>query len=262
LTSRPIAAILIQIAAIVFSGGHMNTAAQPQNAPSTDTSQAVRRRMIQIGFLVITQSAVLFLSAGTLRWIEAWVYILLYIAFIALNAILILPKGTGLMEERSKIGAGAKSWDLRLAVWITILGAAILLVAGLDQRFSWSQPYETWLQWLAAALILPAYILFASAMAANRFFSSVVRIQVERGHTVIDTGPYRFIRHPGYAGNGLSSIGTCLLLASWWSLIPAFLLIVVLTWRTALEDRTLQAELPGYVGYARRVRYRLLPGVW
>lgn len=240
----------------------MSTTSPSQPAGTPDVSAAVRRRLVQIGVLILTQAVILFLSAGTLLWVEGWVYILSYLAFIALNAALILPKGAGLVAERSRIGAGAKSWDLRFSGLIPILGAAILLVAGLDERFSWSTGFKAWLQWLGVALIVPAYLLFSSAMAANRFFSSVVRIQADRGHTVISSGPYRFIRHPGYAGNGLSSLGICLLLASWWSFIPAFLLLVVLVWRTSLEDRTLQAELPGYSDYARRVRYRLLPGIW
>ena len=99
-------------------------------------------------------------------------------------------------------------------------------------------------------------------MASNRFFSSVVRIQKDRGHTVVTGGPYQFVRHPGYVGGILSALGTALLLGSWWAFVPTGLLVCVIVVRTALEDRTLQAELEGYRDYAGRVRYRLLPGIW
>jgi protein-S-isoprenylcysteine O-methyltransferase Ste14 len=100
------------------------------------------------------------------------------------------------------------------------------------------------------------------AMVTNRFFSSIVRIQRDRGHIVCDGGPYRWVRHPGYAGGALAALATPLALGSWWAFVPAVLTILLTAWRTALEDRTLQQELPGYAAYTQRTRYRLLPGVW
>ena len=100
------------------------------------------------------------------------------------------------------------------------------------------------------------------ALIENRFFSSVVRIQVERGHAVCDSGPYRIVRHPGYTGNILALLGIVLALSSMWTLIPAAVALIIAVIRTVLEDQTLQDELPGYRDYAQRVRYRLIPGVY
>jgi protein-S-isoprenylcysteine O-methyltransferase Ste14 len=115
---------------------------------------------------------------------------------------------------------------------------------------------------LALAIILSGYILGSYALIENRFFSGVVRIQTERGHYVVSSGPYRWLRHPGYAGAVLAYLATPFFLDSWWAFLPAVLLTILLVIRTALEDRTLQDELTGYYDYARRVRFRLLPGVW
>ena len=97
---------------------------------------------------------------------------------------------------------------------------------------------------------------------SNRFFSTMVRIQADRGQTVATAGPYRYVRHPGYVGYSVSFFGMALALGSLWALVPAVLMACLLVVRTALEDRTLQDELAGYTDYARQVRYRLLPGIW
>jgi len=115
---------------------------------------------------------------------------------------------------------------------------------------------------VSLVIIVAGYALGAYALIENRFFSGMVRIQADRGHQVVSSGPYRWVRHPGYAGALLSYLATPLLLDSWWATLPAAFLIVVLVIRTDLEDRALQAELEGYHDYAGRVRYRLLPGVW
>ena len=142
------------------------------------------------------------------------------------------------------------------------IGHPLVIVAGLDHRFGWSPAFPLWLILLGFFLIAFGYAFAVWALVENRFFSSVVRIQTDRGHVVCDSGPYRIVRHPGYAGNILPLLGIVLALSSLWTLIPAAVALVIAVIRTALEDRTLQEELPGYKEYARRVRYRLFPGIY
>ena len=137
-----------------------------------------------------------------------------------------------------------------------------LLVAGLDKRFGWSPEIPLGIQIAALALVILGYLLSIWAMVVNRFFSAVVRIQTERGHTVITTGPYSYVRHPGYDGGIVCNLAGAIALSSLWALIPGALVVLLTVVRTALEDRTLQEELVGYKEYAKRVRYRLLPGIW
>jgi protein-S-isoprenylcysteine O-methyltransferase Ste14 len=138
----------------------------------------------------------------------------------------------------------------------------LVIVAGLDHRFRWSPVFPLWLNVIGFILVAAGYTFASWALAENRFFSSMVRIQTDRGHAVCDSGPYRLVRHPGYAGNILPLPGIVLALGSVWTLIPAAVALIIAVTRTALEDRTLRAELPGYRDYARRVHYRLLPGIW
>jgi protein-S-isoprenylcysteine O-methyltransferase Ste14 len=137
----------------------------------------------------------------------------------------------------------------------------IPLVAGLDALFGWSPTFSLPVKIVSLALILAGYALGSYALIENRFFSGMVRIQKERGHQVVSSGPYRWVRHPGYAGALLTYLFTPILLDSYWAYIPVALLTVVLVIRTSLEDRTLQQELPGYADYAQRTRDRLLPGI-
>ena len=139
---------------------------------------------------------------------------------------------------------------------------ALLVVAGLEERWGWAPPVGAPLQWAAGIAMGLGLGLFSWSMAANAYFAVVVRVQTERGHQVVSGGPYSVVRHPGYAGTILFALAAPLLLDSPWALLPAAVLIGSLVARTALEDRTLRTELPGYGAYARRVRFRLLPGIW
>jgi protein-S-isoprenylcysteine O-methyltransferase Ste14 len=138
----------------------------------------------------------------------------------------------------------------------------LFIVAGLDHRFGWSPVFPTWLNILGFILILFGYAFAGWAMVENRFFSTMVRVQTDRGHRVCDSGPYRIVRHPGYAGNILALPGIVLALGSVWTIIPVIVALIISAIRTALEDQTLQEELQGYRDYVRRVRYRLIPGVF
>jgi protein-S-isoprenylcysteine O-methyltransferase Ste14 len=208
-------------------------------------------------------AAVLFASAGRLGWVMGWVYLGVFLAFDVATALVLLPKSPELLVERNRIQEGTKDWDqllVRLAA--VYLPMAAWIVSGLDDRFGWSPQMPPALQVVALVVVVSGYALVVWAMAANPFFSATVRIQADRGHTVAAGGPYRYVRHPGYLGAILFTLLMPILLGSLWALIPAGLALPAYVVRTALEDRTLYAELDGYPEYVVRVRYRLLPGVW
>jgi protein-S-isoprenylcysteine O-methyltransferase Ste14 len=210
---------------------------------------------------VATTGVCLFGSAGRLDWPNGWV--LIGLSFLgALAATLVLIRNPELHAERRNFKAG-KSWDKAIVPFVVLLGpAAMWITAGLDSRHHWSGdvPAVAVAAGIAAALLGCALIVWA--MRSNRFFSSVVRVQKERGHTVVTAGPYRHIRHPGYAGMSLFTLATPLILNSWWACVPAAATVAITLVRTALEDRTLQAELEGYTDYARSVTCKLIPFVW
>jgi protein-S-isoprenylcysteine O-methyltransferase Ste14 len=223
---------------------------------------AIRKRLVQIGFLVLLQAVLLFVSVWKWDWWNAWAYLGEYLAFLVFNVFVLLPHHKDLVEERSQIGEGAKGWDRVIGGISAFGGLLILILAGLDERFGWPGGIRIEVQIAAFVLLGLSYPLFTWAMVSNKFFSTIVRIQKERGHTVQTGGPYRLVRHPGYASLLVSYITIPIALGSLWACIPMALLVVNLFIRTTLEDRTLQNELKGYKDYAARVRYRLLPGIW
>lgn len=220
------------------------------------------RRILQLFFLVILQAFLLFISSGKPGWGAGWWYLGLYTACLVLAGWVLLPAHQEVIQERSKGAAGAKAWDLWLTRLLSLTSLGILVVAGLDERFDWSADIGLVGRVVGIILFLAGFALVIWAMYANRYFAQVVRIQTERGHVAVTGGPYHTIRHPGYAGMLTSVIGCVLILESWWAFIPAALYALVVLIRTSLEDRTLQAELPGYADYARATRFRLFPGLW
>ena len=223
---------------------------------------AIRKRLVQIGFLVLIQAVLLFLSVWKWDWWNAWAYLGEYLAFLVFNVFVLLPHHKDLVEERSQIGEGAKGWDRVIGGISAFGGLLILILAGLDERFGWLGGIRIEVQIAAFVLLGLSYPLFTWAMVSNKFFSTIVRIQKERGHTVQTGGPYRLVRHPGYASLLVSYITIPFALGSLWACIPMALLVVNLFVRTTLEDRTLQNELKGYKDYTAHVRYRLIPGIW
>lgn len=225
------------------------------------------RLWIGLGITYSLIPLILLGCGGDLAWWQGWVYsVMIYIVGIGAR-LWAERRHPGLMMERTRIGmrqdSNVKPWDRVLAPLMAIsVSFPLVIVAGLDHRFGWSPDFPIWVNILGLVMIGAGYALGAWAIAENRFFSGMVRIQTDRCHTVCDTGPYRFVRHPGYAGNILPLPGLALALSSTWTLIPAAVALVIAVVRTALEDRTLQAELPGYQEYSRRVRYRLFPGVY
>ncbi len=170
-----------------------------------ERSHPVARRFAQIGVLILVYAALLFGAAGRLDWAAGWAYLGIYVAFIALNAILLLPGRRELIAERGRVAPNTQRWDLVLAASYTLTGPTVLVVGGLDRRFGWTEPFPPVVLIAAGVVMALGYGLFSWAMVSNPFFSTVVRIQADRGHTVATGGPYRVVRHPGYAG-GLAQI--------------------------------------------------------
>lgn len=234
-----------------------------QSSRESETTRGVVNWAVKGLVAKLFVAAVLFASAGRLDWVMGWVYLGVFLAFDVATALVLLPKSPELLVERANIQESTKGWDqvlVRLAA--AYLPMAAWIVSGLDDRFGWSAQVPPALQIAALAVVVLGYALVVWAMAANPFFSTTVRIQKDRDHTAATGGPYRYVRHPGYLGAILFTVLMPILLGSLWALIPAGLALPTYVVRTALEDRTLHAELDGYPEYVERVRYRLLPGVW
>ena len=231
-----------------------------------DTARTVSLRhwvRLVVAYLLIPLT--LFVCGGDPGWWQAWVYSVLILTAGIGGRVWAERRHPGLMAERQDRESirNAKPWDKVLAPLMAVsIGFPVVIVAGLDHRYDGSPAFPSWLVGIGFILIALGYAFASWALAENRFFASVVRIQTERGHVVCDSGPYRFVRHPGYAGNMLALFGIVLALGSLWTLIPALVASIIAVIRTLLEDRALQEELPGYRDYARRVRFRLIPGAY
>ena len=204
-----------------------------------------------------------FLIAGRWDLPLVWAFIGVFVGFLILAWIFIFRRKPDLVQERQKSGPEAKDWDRRLLRVYGWLLLATWIFALLDVgRLHWSDTVPLGLQIGGLLVATGALALTGWALAENAFFSEVVRIQRDRGHRVITTGPYRYVRHPGYLGNVLTFPSVALALGSWGAVVLSLGLVALFVLRTALEDRTLQAELEGYAEYTTRVRYRLVPGIW
>jgi len=226
---------------------------------------ATPRQWIRLVVVYLLIPVILLISGGDLGWWQAWIYSLLIVAAGIGGRILAEQRHPGLMAERQNVEniQKAKAWDKVLAPLMAVsITFPMVIVAGLDHRYNWSPEFPPWLIVIGFILISLGYAFAAWSLVENRFFYSVVCIQTNRGHVVCDSGPYRFVRHPGYAGNVLPLFGIVLALGSAWSMIPAAVASIITVIRTVLEDLTLQEELPGYRDYARRVRFRLIPGIY
>ncbi len=203
------------------------------------------------------------LIANEWGWLMAWllggVFLLTFIG----QAVLLIPRSPELLVARNKrLREDTKVWDKVLLPLYGLASLATLVIAALDHRFGWGPVMPTWLQFLGLALCAYGSAVATWAMSANAFFEYDARIQSDRNHAVCTTGPYRFIRHPGYHGAMMLAAGMAVVLGSVWALGPAVIAAGLLAARTALEDRMLIAELPGYAEYAGRARRRLCPRVW
>jgi protein-S-isoprenylcysteine O-methyltransferase Ste14 len=232
------------------------------SSSNNELNRAIRKRMIQVIAQWIIMAAVLFLAAGTLKWLAAWMLFVVQGGVLLFNTLYILPRNPEAVAERSEIKAGTKAWDRILTGLIGLSSLALLIICGFDYRFGWTEPYALWINTFGLAFVAIGNVLFSWALASNKFFATTVRIQDERSHEVATAGPYRYVRHPGYVGYITFSLATPVGLGTLWGLIPASLIAIGMVVRTAMEDNTLNNELEGYSDYASHVRYRLLPGIW
>lgn len=222
----------------------------------------IARYVVRETMGLVIMGVALFLAAGRIDWWPAWAALIVMLAWTAATAIVILRFNPDLLAERLGPRRGAKSWDTAILSILGIVQLARYVVAGLDQRYGWTGGIPLFAQIAALIVCVLGYTLVVWATASNAYFSQIVRIQKERGQTVATGGPYRYVRHPAYAGAILYELAVPVLLASWWALLVSALNAFLLVLRTVLEDRTLRDELDGYTDYAREVRSRLLPGIW
>lgn len=197
-------------------------------------------------------------------WWEAWVYAAINILSFAISRFIAGRKNPDLLVERGKYldHQNPEKWDKVLSPMLGLASGLVPIGAGLDRLFGPSAQFGLVIHLIAIIVMIAGFAIASYALIANRFFSGMVRIQSERGHEVVTGGPYRWVRHPGYAGGLISYLAAPFLLDSWWILIPVSIEIVTLVIRTSFEDRALQEKLEGYREYAERVRYRLIPGIW
>jgi len=222
------------------------------------------RVVVLMLFFIVVVPLLPLLITRRWNWWEAWVYAIVSILGFAISRALAARRHPDLLAERAQFmqHENTQSWDKLLAPFSGIGGGLIPLIAGLDDLFDWSPTFSLPIKVFSLVIILAGYVLGSYALMENRFFSGTVRIQKERDHQVVSSGPYGWVRHPGYTGAILTYLATPVFLDSGWVFLPAVFVTVVLIIRTGLEDRFLQDELAGYGEYAGRVRYRLLPGVW
>jgi protein-S-isoprenylcysteine O-methyltransferase Ste14 len=230
-----------------------------QDNSKLDTKKNILKRLIQVMMSVILIAIILLVSAGKIDWIYAWVYITSSLLVIIINAF-IFP--TELISERGRKKENIEKWDRLISGLIIFPWLALYIVSGLDIRFGLSLELASWIHITGLVIFALGNAFVSWAMISNIYFSTVVRIQYDRGHTVSIGGPYRFMRHPGYVGMIIYLLASPIILGSIWALIPASLAVILFIIRTAFEDNTLKNKLEGYKEYAEKVKYRLIPGIW
>lgn len=225
------------------------------------TSTALRRSLLKLVGFVLFLAVMLFIPAGDIGWLNGWLFIGVFVLLTIPSIVYLSRVNPDIFVARSKIHEGSKGWDLVLVSCLLLAMFAIFPLAALDARFHWSA-VSVWLIAVGYVLTVAGYAGSTWVLGANKFAEPTVRIQKDRGQTVISTGPYAIVRHPMYLSTFFLLYGFPLALGSYWAMIPSVVATIVLVVRTAIEDRTLHAELEGHKEYASRVRYRLVPGVW
>ena len=222
----------------------------------------LRRYLLRQITFVTFSVALMFLLAGRLDWLGGWLVTAIQVGSLAVQWLIVGRRHPDLLLERSGLGADVERGDIPLALGMAYGPFVAMLIAGLEVRLQGLPEAAVLVAIAGVALALAGIAVTVSAMLANRFFGPVVRIQSDRGHAVADDGPYAVVRHPGYVGAIFFYVGLPAVLGSWWSVPIIALIIAITVVRTAREDRYLQAHLNGYVGYATRVRWRLVPRIW
>jgi protein-S-isoprenylcysteine O-methyltransferase Ste14 len=222
-----------------------------------------RTVVIRLAFWYAIMAALLFGSAGTLNWGEAWLYLLVQGSLSTMAAIWMQKHNPDLLRERMTfLKRSAKDWDKSIIVLGTVMSIPLYGLPGLDAvRYRWSH-IPSWLECVGFVGILIANAVIYRTMKANPYLTRLVEVQKDRGHQVVTTGPYQYVRHPMYAGVLLWLLCFPLALGSWTTIIPSLYLIGLMVVRTGLEDKTLHEELDGYAQYAEKVRCRLVPRIW
>ena len=225
-------------------------------------SEGIRGIVVQT-LITLLAFAVMFAAAGTLAWVNGWILVALVLLDWLVSLAILARVNPEVLNARSRVSRENTLWfdRLNMAVVPVLTVAGVIVMAFDAVRFQWSvMPF--WLSIVGIILVLPAYACGTWTIAVNRFFEWTARLQSDRGQYVCTSGPYSFIRHPGYACYIVTKLAYPLILGSWWGFLPGGILIVLFIIRTALEDLALQRDLPGYREYAGRVKYRLLPPVW
>jgi protein-S-isoprenylcysteine O-methyltransferase Ste14 len=235
---------------------------EAQNSDFFITPAIIARIVLKLSVIIGALAGLLFLPAGRLDWLEAWLFVVAYGLFLAFYGLWASVKDPDQLHERQQVAENVKQWDKVIMAVYTLLLLVLFPLAGLDAgRFGWSSvPLAiTLLGWLG---FVAAGSLIFWTLATNTYLSRMARIQHDRRQRVVTSGPYQHVRHPMYTGNVLLFLCVPLVLGSWWAGIPGLLIGALYVLRTCLEDRMLRQELEGYSDYAQRVRYRLLPGIW
>ena len=217
------------------------------------------RRLVQVFSVLLLQGAILFVAAGTLSWKWAWIVLLLSLFHLIINLILLPAE---LIEERGRKKENVKKWDRMLTSIIIFPTILMYVISGLDQRFNWTGDVHIIINIAGLVLIFSGSMIFTWSMVSNRFFSTLVRLQTDRQHTVVTEGPYKYVRHPGYLGYIIFTLATPIALGTFWGLVFSGIIGILLIVRTVLEDATLKKELPGYAEYTENVKYKLIPFLW
>lgn len=217
----------------------------------------------QVAITLLVYALPLFLPAGIHAWLAAWIFLALWLGFWFFILVWLFKQNPDLFWERMRIQTSDQKGLDKIVYPILYVSMFLwLLFTAYDAaRFHWS-PVPIWLQGFGAIILICSFSLFFLTFRENTFLSPLVRVQQDRGQTVISTGLYHYVRHPMYAATLIFVIGTPLLLGAWYGILVGPVVALVLAWRSVLEERTLQEELPGYLEYTAQVKYRLIPFVW
>jgi protein-S-isoprenylcysteine O-methyltransferase Ste14 len=229
----------------------------------TEKRLLILRVIAQTAVLPLLLGMTLFIPAATLDWPLAWALMSVYVGGMFLTNLWLIAYHPGLARERLIIPRSSERWDLQLLRITNVLLLGVMFpLSGLDHRFEWSPPIPSVISLLALLLFAIMFLFMGWSMSVNDYFSSAIRLQSNRGQTVATGGPYRVLRHPGYLAMIIQFLAIPVVLGSVWSMIPALAIGAVYVYRTIREDELLLGSLPEYAEYVRRVRSRLIPGIW